>query len=238
MSRAPGALVVGVGGIGAPAAALLAASGAARLGLIDPDVVELSNLPRQPLFGSGDLGKRKVEVAAARLVTATPRLEVQAHVGRLDRRTKGLVRDYDVIVDGTDNLETKALLNEVALESGIPLVHAGVLGLEGQVLTILPRASACLRCLFPELPDPAELASCEQAGVLGPVVGAIGALAAREALAVLEARAPSRAGRLAILEGARLRWRLIEVPRNPRCPSCGAGLRPDERLASQPGGRQ
>lgn len=231
MSRPGGVLIVGLGGLGTPAAQILAASGVARLGLVDSDSVELSNLPRQPLYGEADLGRVKVETARERLIGAYPGLEVEAQAIRLDAGfIKGagrafwprLIERYDVVIDGTDNLESKLLLNQGALDYGIPLVHAGVLGHDGQLFTILPERTACLRCLFPELPPDDELPSCQEAGVLGPVVGAIGLAAAREALAVLQGRTPPLAGRLAILDGARLRWRQVELRPNRRCPSCHA----------------
>jgi adenylyltransferase/sulfurtransferase len=218
-----GAVIVGVGGLGAPAAAALAAAGIARLGLIDADVVEHSNLPRQPLYGSDDVGRAKVEVAAQRLRAARADLTTIVHQARVeaDSATR-LLAGYDVILDGTDSLTSKALLNESALALGIPLVHAGAVGLEGQLLTIQPGRSACLRCLFPELADDDDLPTCQQSGILGPVVGAVGLAAASEALRVVRGEPPELANRLAMLDGARLRWRTIELEPNPRCPSCAA----------------
>lgn len=221
-----GAVLVGVGGLGAPAAAALAASGVAHLMLIDPDVVEPSNLPRQPLYGGDDVGAAKVEVAARRLAGAHPGLRVRALRERVEpANAERLLAGHDVILDGTDGLPSKALLNDVALALGTPLVHAGALGLDGQLLTILPGRTACLRCLFPELPDADDLPTCQQAGILGPVVGAIGFAAAAEAVRVLAGEPPALAGRLAILDGARLRWRSLPVPPNPRCPACDAARR-------------
>jgi adenylyltransferase/sulfurtransferase len=221
-----GAAIVGVGGLGAPAAAALAAAGARRLSLFDPDAVEISNLPRQPLYGMRDLGRPKVEVARERLQATQPRLAVAASVARIDAASAAArLAGHDVIVDGTDDLATKVLLNQTALALGIPLVHAGAIGLEGQLTTILPHQSACLRCLFVELPDEGDLPTCQQAGILGPVVGAIGLLAAREALAVLEGRPPGLANRLAILAAVPLRWRIVELRPNPRCPACHAASR-------------
>ena len=216
-----GVAIVGVGGLGAPAAAALAAAGIDRLTLVDHDVVETSNLPRQPLYGTSDPGRPKAEVAAERLRRAHPRLRVEAVVARVDAMSAaGLLAGHDAILDGTDGLEAKVLLNETALGLGIPLVHAGAIGFEGQLVSILPRESACLRCLFVELPDPDEMPTCQQAGVLGPVVGAIGLAAAREALALCSGRKPPLADRLAIFSGRTLDWRTIDLRRNPRCPAC------------------
>ena len=218
-----GAVIVGVGGLGAPAAAALAASGAVRLGLIDGDVVEPSNLPRQPLYGTGDLGERKVDVAARRLRARHPDLQIEARHARVEPASaEHLLAGFDVIVDGTDSLASKDLLNATALALGTPLVHAGALGLDGQLMTILPGRTTCLRCLFPELPPDDDMPSCQQAGILGPVVGAIGLVAASEAAKVLSGRTPALLDRLAILDGARWRWRSVELRPNPRCPACDA----------------
>jgi len=221
-----GAVIVGVGGLGAPAAAALAATGVARLGLLDPDVVELSNLPRQPLYGEQDVGRAKVDVAAARLRAAFPDLVVEATHARVESGSaRQLLDGYDVILDGTDGLPSKVLLNEAALELGVPLVHAGAVGFDGQLFTILPNHSACLRCLFPELPREDELPTCQQSGILAPVVGLIGLAAAGEAAAIVAGRAPQLANRLAILDAARLRWRTLALRPSTRCPACGAARR-------------
>jgi molybdopterin-synthase adenylyltransferase len=217
------AAIVGVGGLGAPAAAALAWAGATSLTLFDGDLVELSNLPRQPLFGTSDVGRRKVEAARERLRARHPHLRVEARCMRLDDGSaRRELAGHDVILDGSDNLATKVLLNEVALALGVPLVHAGAVGLEGQLMTILPQESACLRCLFVDLPQADDLPSCQEAGILGPVVGALGLAAAREAVSVLCGRRPRLADRLAILAGRTLAWRAIELRANPRCPSCRA----------------
>jgi len=218
-----GAVIVGVGGLGAPAAAALAAAGIARLGLIDPDVVELSNLPRQPLYGVDDVGRFKVDVAAERLRTSFAGLATTSVRERVEPDSaRRLLDGYDVILDGTDGLQSKSLLNDTALATGTPLVHAGAVGLDGQLFTILPGRSACLRCLFPELPGADDLPTCQQAGILGPVVGAVGLLAASEAIRILTGAPAELANRLAILDGARLRWRFVELRPNPRCPACDA----------------
>ena len=219
MSR--GIAIVGVGGLGAPAAVALAAAGLDRLTLIDPDLVESSNLPRQPLFGDRDLGRPKVEAASERLCRERPGLRIESVVARVDSASAvALLSGHAAILDGTDGLESKVLLNEVAVETGIPLVHAGAVGLEGQLFSILPGSSACLRCLFVELPDPDDMPTCQQSGILGPVVGAVGLAAAREALAMYRGLRPRLADRLAIFSGRDLLWRTIELRRHPRCPAC------------------
>ncbi|MBU6284013.1 HesA/MoeB/ThiF family protein, partial [bacterium] len=183
--------------------------------------VETSNLPRQPLYGTSDVGRPKAVVAAERLRRAHPALAVDAIVARVDAASApDVLAGHDAILDGTDGLDAKVLLNETALALGTPLVHAGAIGFEGQLVSILPRESACLRCLFLELPDADEMPTCQQAGVLGPVVGAIGLAAAREAIAIRSGRRPPLADRLAIFSGRTLGWRTIELRRHPRCPAC------------------
>jgi molybdopterin/thiamine biosynthesis adenylyltransferase len=220
---ARGAVIVGVGGLGAPAAAALAAAAVSPLTLIDDDVVEASNLPRQPLYETGDVGTSKVEAAARRLRAHHAELRVTAIRTRIDAaNAHDLLAGHSVILDGTDGLPSKALLNDAALALGIPLVHAGAVGLDGQLLTILPGRSACLRCLFPELPGEDDLPTCQQSGILGPVVGAIGLAAASEVRRIVSGEPPELANRLAILDGTRVRWRIVTLRPNPRCPVCDA----------------
>jgi len=214
--------IVGVGGLGAPATALLAALGHWPLRLIDPDHVELSNLPRQPLFGEGDLGKAKARAATEQVQAQHADRVVEFRQERLEgSNASDLLADTAVVIDGTDNLATKRLLNQWCCENGVALVHAGAVGWEGQLTTILPGKSACLNCLFTDLSDDSEAASCEQEGILGPVVGAIGLAAAREAQSVLQGEPPALAGRLGILNGRTLIWRSIAIARRPECPACG-----------------
>ncbi len=222
--RLPGPLVlVGLGGLGTPAAAALVQAGARHLRLIDDDHVELSNLPRQPLYGTDDLGRLKVDAAADRLRAAAndAGLALEIIPSRLGPdNADTLLGDAVAILDGTDGVTSKLLLNEAAIRHHIPLVHAGAVGTDGQLVTILPGETACVRCLFPDLRETDELATCQQSGILGPVVGAIGLRMAAEALAIAAGRRPELAGRLAMLDGVRLRWRTIELRRNPRCPTC------------------
>ena len=218
-----GAAIVGVGGLGAPAAAALAAAAVTELTLIDDDVVEVSNLPRQPLYESADVGTAKVDAAAGRLRAHHAALRVTAIRARIDAaNAHDLLAGHAVILDGTDGLPSNSLLNYVALALRIPLVHAGAVGLDGQLLTILPGVTACLRCLFPELPGEDDLPTCQQSGSRGPVVGAIGLAAASEVRRILSREPPELANRLAILDGARVRWRTVALRPNPRCPVCDA----------------
>ena len=217
-------LVVGLGGLGCPAARALAGAGVGTLGLVDPDVVDVSNLPRQTLYDEGDLGRPKVEVAAVRLVAAAPRLRAEPHRERLaaDAAGRRLVAAFDVVIDGTDAIATKFALSDLAVAAGRPLVHAGVLGFRAQLLTILPGRSACYRCVFEEAPPPEETPGCEAAGVLGPVVAFAGTVQASEALRILRSEAPAFADRLLTLDVLTGRTRTVAVRANPRCAACAA----------------
>src|SRR4051794_11172748 len=162
-------LVVGVGGLGAPAARALAAAGVGMLGLVDPDVVEVSNLHRQPLYDDADVGVPKVDAAAARLRAIAPGIAVDRLRRRCEAGDAPLFARFDVVVDGTDSIDAKFAVNDAAVGAGVPLVHAGVLGFRAQVMTILPGITACYRCVFEEAPPAGDVPSCSEAGVLGPV---------------------------------------------------------------------
>src|SRR5262245_40585315 len=212
-------LIVGVGGLGAPAAETLAAAGVGTLGLVDFDRVELSNLHRQPLYASADVGRPKVEVAAERLQASHPSLRVETWRLRFDAGQARLVAGFDVVLDGTDTIGAKFVVNDAAVAAGVPLVHAGVLGFRAQLLTVLPRATACYRCVFEEAPPPGDVPSCAEVGVLGPTAALAGALQAAEALRVLAGR-PALAGRLLSIDVLAGRHRLVPLAPNPRCPAC------------------
>ncbi len=226
------ALVVGVGGLGCAAAIELERRGVRRLQLVDGDRVELSNLHRQLLFAADDIGQPKAAVAARKLSAARPSLDVSARVTRLgEADVHESVEAHDVVVDATDDAATKFLLNDVCVELGRPLVHAGASGFQGQVLTILPGRSACLRCLFPDAPGPDEAATCRDGGVLGPLPSWIGSLQAEHAMLVLRDR--PRAGRLITVDARSLRIREIEVTRSPACPSCSNAAMIGARTAAR-----
>jgi molybdopterin/thiamine biosynthesis adenylyltransferase len=213
-------VVIGVGGLGAAAALELAEAGVARIGLIDADRVEVSNLHRQLLHGPGDVGRPKAEAAAEKLRRVYPSLRVLAEVARVTAdNASALLGDYDVAIDATDNARAKFLLNDVCVAAGRTLVHAGVTALRGQLFTVFPHRSACLRCLFPEAPEDEEIASCSEAGILGPLAAMIGALQAREALAALSGE--PAADRLLTVDAGSLTVREIPLRRSPRCPACG-----------------
>lgn len=214
-------VIVGVGGLGAAAALELASRGVDRLGLVDGDRVEVSNLHRQILHETPDLGRSKAEVAAEKLRRLRPSLVAEPRVERVtsDDAAAGILGGYDVVIDATDNAEAKFLLNDFCVSRGKPLVHAGVIGLRGQLFTILPGRGACLRCLFPELPSEDEAGSCRDAGVLGPLAALIGVLQARAALRVLAGRPD--AGRLLSIDARSLVVREVRLRRSSHCPLCG-----------------
>ncbi len=216
------ALIIGVGGLGAPAATALAAAGVATLGLVDPDRVELSNLHRQPLYGEDDLGRYKVEAAAARLGALHPAVGVETHRVRFDLATAALVDGFDVVLDGTDSVAAKFAINDAAVARGVPLVHAGAIGTRAQLLTVVPGETACYRCLFEEPPPADEVASCQEAGVLGPSVVLAGTLQAADAIRVLSGAAPLFANHLLALDTAAGSWRRVVVTPRPGCATCGA----------------
>ncbi|HVA83699.1 MAG TPA: HesA/MoeB/ThiF family protein [Candidatus Binataceae bacterium] len=219
-------LIVGMGGLGVPAACALARGGARRIGLVDPDPVELSNLARQVIYGAASLGRLKVEAAAARLREDYPTLEVETCPVALNcSNAADLIARYDFVIDATDDPAAKFLINDTCLALGRPFVYAGVLGMTGQAMTVLPGSTACLRCLFEEAPEPGEIASCREAGIIGPVAAVIGEIEAAEALRWLGGGVPELAGKILTYDGtARGRIRVLEV--NPRAGcACGAARR-------------
>lgn len=234
-------LVIGAGALGTPALYYLAAAGVKTLGIVDDDVVELSNLHRQILYSANDVGRPKTEAAAERLRAFNPEVTVIAHRERLDAdNAVRLISAYALVIDATDRLETKFLINDACAKAGRPLVHAAVLGFEARVALFDARTGPCLRCLFPALPETPAL-TCSEAGVLGAVTGMAGSLQALEAikwiLAAEEAtaaKAPASPatertgenglqtllGRLWLLDGRTLETRVIHLPRDPYCPIC------------------
>jgi molybdopterin/thiamine biosynthesis adenylyltransferase len=216
-------LVVGVGGIGSPAALALARAGVGELGLVDPDVVEPSNLHRQPLYDDADVGCPKADVAAERLTAEAPRLRVHAWRERFPAAASAAaLPGFDVVVDGTDSIAAKFAVNDAAVAAGVPLVHAGVLGFRAQLFTVLPGASACYRCLFEEAPPPGDVPSCRDAGILGPTAALAGALAAAEALRIAGGSGAAWANRLLVLDAWTGRHRGVPLARRPGCTTCAS----------------
>jgi adenylyltransferase/sulfurtransferase len=216
------ALVIGAGGLGSPVAFYLAAAGVGTVGIIDGDVVDLSNLHRQILHHTSDVNRLKVESARAKLTALNPDVVVIPHAERLTAdNALALFAQYDIVIDGTDNFPTKFLANDAAFFANRPLIHGGILRFVGQVLTILPGQSACYRCIFKAPPPAGLIPSCQEAGVLGALAGVIGTIQATEALKLLLGLPQPLAGRLLTYDALTNAFREITVRRNPTCPLCG-----------------
>lgn len=215
-------LVVGAGGLGSPAALYLAAAGVGTLGLVDSDVVELSNLQRQILHDVKDLDRPKVSSGQARLEGLNPDVRVVPHHARIETgNAREILLGYDVVVEGSDNLATKLCVNDAGVALGIPLVVAGILRWDGQLLVVRPGETACYRCVYRAEPPAGTVPSCEAAGILGPVAGVVGSLQALEALKLCLGLPSDAAGRLLIYEGAASQLTSVTVRRDPECPACG-----------------
>jgi molybdopterin/thiamine biosynthesis adenylyltransferase len=215
-------LVVGAGGLGCPAALYLAAAGVGTIALIDPEEVELSNLQRQILHLTPDLGRPKVESAQEKLTRLSPQGVIQPIQGRLTvDNLPALFAQYDFIIDGTDDLAAKFFINDGALFAGKPFSYGGILQFQGQTMTVLPGKTTCLRCLFPSPPPPGEVPTCQEAGVIGSLAGSIGIVQAAEAVKYLLGEEDLLTNRLLVYDALVMGWREVEVRKNKRCPLCG-----------------
>ncbi len=215
-------LVVGAGGLGSPAAFYLAAAGIGTLGLVDSDRVELSNLQRQILHATSDIGRHKVESARYRLNQLNPEVEIIVYPVRIEEANAAeIFSAYDFIIDGSDNFSTKFLVNDVAVSRGIPFSHAGIVRLQGQTMTVIPGKSACYRCLFREPPPPGEILNCQQAGILGAVAGTIGSIQVTEAIKYLTGFEEGLlTNRLLTYDAAAMRFHTVVVSKDDRCTAC------------------
>jgi molybdopterin-synthase adenylyltransferase len=216
-------LIVGAGGLGSPAAYYLAAAGIGTLGLIDPDQVELSNLQRQILHGTADIGRKKVESAQAKLAALNPEVTIKLYPLRLEpENAAAILKDYNFIVDGSDNFDTKFLVNDIAVQLDIAFSHAGIVRLQGQTMTVIPHKTACYRCFFSQPPPPEELLSCQQSGILGAVAGTIGSIQATETIKYLAGFEEGLlTDRLLTYDAKAMKFHNVEVRRDPECPACG-----------------
>jgi len=221
--KAARALVVGAGGLGSPVAMYLAAAGIGKLGLVEFDRVEESNLQRQVLFGQSDIGRPKVEVALERLREINPLIEVTAHSVRIDSsNAMTLLANYDLVVDGSDNFPTRYLVNDACVLAGKPNVYGSIFRFEGQVSVFWGAQGPCYRCLFPEPPPPGLVPSCAEGGVLGVLPGIIGTLQANEAIKLVLGIGDSLVGRLVIFDALSFRFREMRLKKNAECPVCSA----------------
>jgi adenylyltransferase/sulfurtransferase len=217
------ALIVGMGGLGAPAAQFLVASGVGRLTMCDPDRVDLTNLQRQILYAGPDVGARKVDAARARLAAINPGVSVTTLPERVtDPELARLVEDADVVLDCTDNFATRHAINRACVAARRPLVSGAALRFDGQlaVFDVRDPASPCYHCLFGEDGE-LEETRCATMGVFAPLVGIVGSTQAAEALKLLAGVGTSLAGRLLLLDALVMQWREVRVPRDPACPVCG-----------------
>jgi molybdopterin-synthase adenylyltransferase len=217
-----GVLIVGAGGLGSPVAFYLAAAGIGTLGVIDADRVDLSNLQRQVIHHTDDLGRPKVDSAKAKILALNPHVQVDSYQATLTAENAlEIIGRYDIVVDGVDNFPAKFLINDACYFAGKPLVHGGILRFDGRVFTILPGKTACYRCVFKEPPPPGMVASCQEAGVIGALAGVIGTIQATEVLKLILGKGRLLTDRLLDYDARITRFREITIKKNPNCPLCG-----------------
>lgn len=214
-------LIIGTGGLGAPCAFYLAAAGIGKIGLVDSDKVELNNLQRQIVHTTQDVGVPKVESGKRRLNALNPDTEVVTYPLRLDSTNiLDIIKDYDIVVDGSDNFPTRYLVNDACVLAKKPLVHAGIFRYDGQIMTILPGQGPCYRCLFSEPPPAGAVPSCQEGGILGAVAGILGVLQANEALKFVLGTGTLLSGRLLIFNALDSTFRTVKVPKDKDCVVC------------------
>jgi sulfur-carrier protein adenylyltransferase/sulfurtransferase len=215
-------LLIGTGGLGAPLGLYLAAAGVGKLGLVDFDVVDFTNLQRQVTFGSSDVGKPKSEAAKARLSNLNPDIEVKAFETKLTSdNALELFRDFDIIVDGTDNFPTRYLVNDACVLLGKPNVYGSIFRFEGQATVFGMEDGPCYRCLYPEPPPPGLVPSCAEGGVLGVLPGIVGSIQAMETIKLILGSGRSLKGRLLVFDALEMGFREFKLRKNPECPICG-----------------
>jgi sulfur-carrier protein adenylyltransferase/sulfurtransferase len=215
-------LCVGAGGLGSPLTLYLAAAGVGRIGVVEFDTVDLTNIQRQILYSTSDVGRPKLQAARQRLEALNPEIEIVPHGVRLaSDNVLETFREYDIIADGTDNFPTRYLVNDACVLSGKPNVYASIFRFEGQISVFYAREGPCYRCLFPEPPPPGLVPSCAEGGVLGVLPGIVGTLQALEVLKLILGRGDSLIGRLVLFDALAFQFRELEVRRNPQCPVCG-----------------
>jgi len=221
--KAARVLCIGAGGLGSPAALYLAAAGVGTIGLVDSDRVDLSNLQRQVLHGTGDVGMKKVESARRRIQEANPNVEVISHDCQFtSENAREIIAPYDLIIDGSDNFPTRYLSNDVCVFARKPNIYGSVFRFDGQASVFAPHLGGpCYRCLFPEPPPPGAAPSCAEAGVLGVLPGIIGLMQTTEALKLIIGAGESLVGRLVHFDALKMKFREFKLRRDPECPVCG-----------------
>ena len=215
-------LLIGTGGLGAPLGLYLAAAGVGKLGLVDFDVVDFTNLQRQVTFGTSDVGKPKSQAAQVRLSNLNPDIQVQAFETKLtSENALELFKDFDIIVDGTDNFPTRYLVNDACILLGKPNVYGSIFRFEGQVTVFGTPGGPCYRCLYPEPPPPGLVPSCAEGGVLGVLPGIVGSIQAMETIKLILGSGDSLAERLLLFDALGMKFREFKLRKNPACPICG-----------------
>ena len=220
--KAARVLMIGAGGLGSPLGLYLGAAGVGTLGIVDFDVVDESNLQRQVMHGTADVGRPKLDSAAESIRAINPHVKVERHPLRLgSENALEILGGYDLVVDGTDNFPTRYLVNDACVLLGKPYVYGSIFRFEGQVSVFAAEGGPCYRCLFRETPPPGLVPSCAEGGVLGVLPGLIGCAQAMEAIKLILGIGKPLIGRLALFDGLDFRWREVRVRRNPECPVCG-----------------
>ncbi len=215
-------LCIGTGGLGAPLGLYLAAAGVGRIGLVDFDSVDFTNLQRQVLFGTSDVGRPKITAAADRLRNLNPEIQIDAYEAQLtSENALDLFKDYDIIVDGTDNFPTRYLVNDACVILGKPNVYGSIFRFEGQITVFGYSDGPCYRCLYPEPPPPGLVPSCAEGGVLGVLPGIVGTIQAAETLKLIIGKGQPLVGRLLLFDALAMKFRELKLRKNPECPVCG-----------------
>jgi adenylyltransferase/sulfurtransferase len=220
--KAARVLLIGAGGLGSPLGLYLAAAGIGRIGLVDFDVVDFSNLQRQVLHGTPDVGRPKLHSAKERLQAINPEVQIDLYETRLtSANALGIFEPYDIIIDGTDNFPTRYLVNDACVLLKKPNVYGSIFRFDGQASVFYPPHGPCYRCLYPEPPPPGEVPSCAEGGVLGILPGLIGCIQATEAVKLILAKGSPLIGRLLLYDALQMAFQEFRVRRNPKCPACG-----------------
>ena len=215
------ALIIGAGGLGSPSAIYLALAGVGTIGIVDFDVVEISNLQRQILHHTSDIGRPKLESARDNIISYNPDTNVVLHEVRLEsHNAREIISQYDLVINGADNFATRYLVNDACYLEGKPLVDGSILIFDGQATLFLP-GQGCYRCLFPEPPPPGLVPNCAEAGVLGALTGLVGSIQATEALKLILGIGESLVSRLLLIDALSMSFREVRLKRNPSCPLCG-----------------
>lgn len=215
-------LIIGAGGLGSPIALYLAAAGVGTIGIADADVVDISNLQRQIIHFTKDVGRAKVDSAKEKMEAINPGVKVKTYPEHVSAANiLDIIQEYDFVIDGTDNFAAKFLINDACVMAGKPYSHGGILRFDGQTITVKPHESACYRCIFPTPPPRDAIPSCAQAGVLGVLAGVLGTIQATEAVKFLLGKGELLTGRLLVFNALAMRFREVQIAKNPRCPLCG-----------------